>query len=102
MYVSLFKNLSNGVSKGRYGEDSLVIKNGDQSLKVKVKVKVKVKLPETFFSASQDRRAMSEVMRPHKATQSRCQGLVLCFFFHFDVSVWKFCDPMIQNHAVFI
>ena len=23
---------------------------------------------------------MSEVMRPHKATQSRCQGLVLCFF----------------------
>ena len=34
MYVSLFKNLSNGVSKGGYGEDSLVIKNGDQSLKV--------------------------------------------------------------------
>ena len=99
----MFKNLSNGVSKGRYGEDSLVIKNGDQSLKVKVKVKikVKVKLPETFFSASQDRRAMSEVMRPHKATQSRCQGLVLCFF-HFDVSVWKSCDPMIQDHAVFI
>ena len=89
MYVSLFKNLSNGVSKGRYGEDSLVIKNGDQSLKVKVKVKVKVKLPETFFSASQDRRAMSEVMRPHKATQSRCQGLVLCFFI---LILWSY-DP---------
>ena len=38
---------------------------------------------------------MSEVMRPHKATQSRCQGLVLCFFFF---SFWCICLEILWSY----
>ena len=95
--------LSNGVSKGGYGQDSLVRKkfSGRFALKLVIKVpfrssgasgsewkrtsgspsgpsrpaKANEKAPETSFSASPGRRATSEGRTLHKARQSRCQDL---------------------------